>query len=213
MMLLRAVVISLLFHLLLLLSSDSSWHGSGVQSGEKWPLRTTLRDPAPSLGGWHALPASRTSAQTPAEGRRASERLRTPSVKNDHFLPPAVAFAKPGGRVEMRESDHDGAEPLQASGEGERAYRLNLAREARRYKSYPSSSDGSKAEGVAFVSVSPLAGPGWPEVRLHRSSGDEGLDRSAIEIIAMAARSASIPVELQGRRFLVVVPVEYRHDD
>jgi TonB family protein len=52
-----------------------------------------------------------------------------------------------------------------------------------------------------------------PEIRLHQSSGDEALDRSALEMMEQAVKTARIPLELQGRRFRIAVPVEYRLAD
>jgi TonB family protein len=52
-----------------------------------------------------------------------------------------------------------------------------------------------------------------PETRLLQSSGDEVLDRAALELMEQAVKTAGIPLELQGRRFRIAVPVEYRLAD
>lgn len=99
------------------------------------------------------------------------------------------------------------------AGDGEREYRLNLAREARRFKPYPSTVDGRDVEGVVVVTVSSLLAAHRPEARLQKSSGNAALDRAALEMIEQAVKTASLPLELQGRHFRIEVPLEYRLAD
>jgi len=100
-----------------------------------------------------------------------------------------------------------------SAGDGEQEYRLNLAREARRSKRHPSGVDGREAEGVVVVAVSMQVAEFPPEIRLHQSSGNEALDRAALEMMEQAVKTARVPRELQGRRFRISVPVEYRLAD
>jgi TonB family protein len=129
------------------------------------------------------------------------------------FFGPTVAFANHGRNADRKAGSEDTSEASLSAGDGEHEYRLNLAREARRYKRYPSGIDGRQAEGVVVVSVSMQVAAYPPETRLQQSSGDETLDRAALEMMEQAVKTARIPLELQGRRFQVAVPVEYRLAD
>ena len=52
-----------------------------------------------------------------------------------------------------------------------------------------------------------------PETHLQKSSGNAALVRAALEMMEEAVKAASMPLELQGRRFRIDVPLEYRLTD
>jgi protein TonB len=97
--------------------------------------------------------------------------------------------------------------------DGLRQYRLNLAREARRFKRYPSQARQRGWEGMVTIRIEFSPASADPVVSLAKGSGYDMLDAQALEMIANAARSASIPDSLRGRQFVINAPVEYRIDD
>jgi TonB family protein len=129
------------------------------------------------------------------------------------FFGPTVAFANHGPSADRETVGEDASEVPLSAGDGVHEYRLNLAREALRFKRHPSGIDGREAEGVVVVSVSMRLAGRTLETRLQQSSGDEALDRAALEMMEQAVKTARIPPELQGRRFRIAVPVEYRLAD
>ena len=106
------------------------------------------------------------------------------------------------------------ARPVEVvSQDGLREYRLNLSREARRYKRYPALARQRGLEGVVVVVVSTRAGSALPQVALSRSSGQEVLDQQAMEMLGLAVRAASLPDSLRGRDFAIDLPVHFSLDE
>lgn len=105
------------------------------------------------------------------------------------------------------------AEASVLSAEEEKEYRLNLSREARKLKRYPLLARERGWEGVVVVAVAMPLGSGPPVVSLERSSGYDELDHQALEMMQTAARQAILPVAMQGRRFGISLPIEYRLAD
>jgi protein TonB len=109
-----------------------------------------------------------------------------------------------------------GAQPVpnaEASPDGVRQYRLNLAREARRFKHFPPLARERGWEGVAVVVVSTVAGVPLPQVSLSQSSGFELLDQEALMLVAQAVTTAVLPDSLRNRTFALTLPIHYRLDD
>lgn len=217
-MIARALLISLALHLAVLVSAAPGLPGRN--EGEQWGRRGIVAN----LRGAGAVQEARSFASTmerrsdrPVVSTRRSGDIEPIRAGGNSeiapFFGPTVAFAN-HGRSADRETAGEGASELSLSaGDGEQEYRLNLAREARRFKRHPSGIDGREAEGVVVVAVSMRVAELPPEIRLHQSSGDEALDRSALEMMEQAVKTARIPLELQGRRFRIAVPVEYRLAD
>ena len=103
--------------------------------------------------------------------------------------------------------------PDDISVDGVRQYRLNLAREARRFKRYPELARERGWEGVVVVVVNTVAGATAPLVSLSQSSGFDQLDQAALELLEMAVQTAVLPESLRGRQFGLTLPVDYRLDD
>lgn len=101
----------------------------------------------------------------------------------------------------------------EASPDGVRQYRLNLAREARRFKHFPQFARDRGWEGVAVVVVSTMAGTPLPRVSLTQSSGFEMLDDEALALVAQAVNTAVLPDSLRNRTFALTLPIHYRLDD
>ena len=101
----------------------------------------------------------------------------------------------------------------EASPDGIRQYRLNLAREARRFKSYPGVARERGWEGDVVVVVNTVAGAQLPQVALGQSSGRALLDEEAVNLVEQAVRSATIPDSLRGRSFALTLPIQFRLDE
>ena len=101
----------------------------------------------------------------------------------------------------------------EASPDGVRQYRLNLAREARRFKHFPPLARERGWEGVAVVVVGTVAGVPLPQVSLSQSSGFELLDQEALMLVAQAVTTAALPDSLRNRTFALTLPIHYRLDD
>lgn len=97
--------------------------------------------------------------------------------------------------------------------DGVRQYRLNLAREARRFKDYPRGARERGWEGVVVVVVNTVAGVGVPAVSLSQSSGFDILDQAALDLVGQAVGTATMPESLRGRQFALTLPVHYRLDE
>lgn len=95
------------------------------------------------------------------------------------------------------------------SPDGLREYRLNLGREARRYRRYPALARERGLEGVTVVVISTSDGFVLPQVSLGRSSGHLVLDTQALEMVALAVRAASLPESLRGRDFGLDLPIRF----
>ncbi|MGB4911702.1 MAG: TonB family protein [Candidatus Dechloromonas phosphoritropha] len=99
------------------------------------------------------------------------------------------------------------------SADGVRQYRLNLAREARRFKDYPRGARERGWEGVVVVVVNTVAGVGVPVVSLSQSSGFDVLDQAALDLVGQAVSTAAMPESLHGRQFALTLPIHYRLDE
>jgi protein TonB len=217
-MIARALLISLALHLAVLVSAAPGLPGRN--EGDQWGRRGIVAN----LRGTGAVQEARFFAST--KERRSDRRVASARKSAEiepiragrfseiaSFFGPTVAFESHGRSGDPKTRGEDASEAFLSAGDGEREYRLNLAREARRFKRHPSGIDGREAEGVVVVAVSMRVAELPPEIRLHQSSGDEALDRSALEMMERAVKTARIPLELQGRRFRIAVPVEYRLAD
>lgn len=214
-MIFRALLISIALHLAILVSvTPESPVSKGNNRGEVQRLAAILREAGPVRKTPPSAPAMEKRSQKTVAGLGKSANVE-PNKAAEYseiapFFRPTVAFANHGRNAERKAGAEDASEAFLPAGDGEREYRLNLAREARRYRRYPLSSDGRDAEGVVVVSISMPLLAHRPEIRLQQSSGDEVLDRAALEMMEQAAKGGAIPLELQGRRFRIAVPVEYR---
>ena len=108
-------------------------------------------------------------------------------------------------------SEVKNAEVKNAEGLGE--YRLGLAREARRFKRYPSVARENAWTGVVVLMIQGAASSAVPTVSIDQSSGHAVLDAQALEMLEKATRLAPLPVSLMGKRFAISLPIHYRLDD
>ena len=210
----RALLASLAIHFVLLLawrpapilSPPARGDGSGNQ-----PVAAVLvageRLPAPDDAGASAAPmltalAPRRPLARPAAGRAealpprpntaanpAPERVDSvpPSVQS---VPAAVASAGPSQESIAR-------------------YRLDLARQARRFKRYPPLARQRGWEGVVVISIIGIPGGIGPSVAVDRSSGVKLLDEDALAMVTRAAQTSPLPDGLAGRGFTIALPIHY----
>lgn len=94
-----------------------------------------------------------------------------------------------------------------------RTYRLNLSREARRYKRYPAMARERGLEGVVVVVVSAGIGIAIPQVSLSQGSGEAVLDHQALEMVSLAVRYAKMPDSLQQQGFGIDLPIHFSLDE
>lgn len=203
----RALVISLALHISLLLSPvfpDSLKVPSS--SGDHGVLGATLRKPIAADG----LPVNVDTARLQQGGAvsLSGQPMRT-RTKPAASMPIVMADGAPlnhglDGKPVLP------AEASLVSAEGEKEYRLNLSREARKFKRYPSLAREHGWEGVVIVAVAVSLVSSSPVVSLERSSGYDALDHEALEMMQAAAKQAVLPAVMQGRRFGISLPVEYR---
>lgn len=144
-------------------------------------------------------------------------RVNGPAIENAVPVMPESAMGTPSSIAATKNTSADEAQtgdarakPVESiSQDGLREYRLNLSREARRYKRYPSLARQRGLEGVVVIVVSTRAGLSEPQVSLSRSSGQEILDQQAMEMLNLAVRAAGLPDSLRGRDFAIDLPIHF----
>lgn len=94
-----------------------------------------------------------------------------------------------------------------------RQYRLDLAREAKRFRRYPPLARERGWEGTTEVVVTIDGAERSPRVHLSRSSGFALLDEQALEMIDQAAPLVSLPGSLRGRSLVIPIPVRFSVND
>lgn len=214
-MIFRALFISFALHLAILISAAPDFrHSNENDQGGRQGIAAILRGEGPVREDAAFASAMERRSEKSLPVLKKTTNVASTKVaensKNTSFFGPTVAFANRGRNAGRQAGNEYASEAYLPAGDGEREYRLNLAREARRYRRHPSGVDGRDAEGVVVISISMPLLAHRPEIRLQQSSGDEALDRAALEMMVQAAKVATIPLELQGRRFRIAVPVEYR---
>jgi len=188
--LLRALLISLGLHLLLLgptpMPLSRLWQLSG--SGA---LRATLvsdRRGEASLVQAPAVKASKPSIPEPVP----LPETKAASVAADGNAAPVAA-----------QPDSDSVDA-----EGLRGYRMALAVQSRRLWRYPDAASRSGAQGTAVLRVSVLPA-GAIGISLERSSGFDALDNAALTMMREASLATALPETLRGRRFSLLLPVVF----
>ena len=167
------------------------------------------------------IEAKSTAEPIPATARTLLPAQNTPSRKKEKNLPttagsdastalPAEMPAYVIGDVAIGKSGSNS--PNVITQEGIREYRLNLSREARRYRRYPVSARQRGLEGIVVIAVAARAGLIEPQVGVSRASGQEVLDQQAVEMLGQAVRAANLPESLRGRDFTIDLPIHFSLD-
>lgn len=170
--------------------------------------------PEASLVPFHpsreAVP-SEVLARTSSESRHPVSGGFSPSTATDDIAVSEKTTARVGDIAATHSTPQ--VQSDEVSPDGVRQYRLNLAREARRFKHFPPLARERGWEGVAVVVVSTVAGVPLPQVSLSQSSGFELLDQEALMLVAQAVTTAVLPDSLRNRTFALTLPIHYRLDD
>jgi len=203
--LVRALLISLLLHALVLWQPPSTLPGGIMQSVAFSPvlsLQASLLARPESQPLTAAVPAKQTvkSADVP-------QILKPPAARPPVETPPAQPVM--AATVESLASS---TAETGIDANSMRQYRLSLATAARRYKVYPAQAVENGWSGTAEVAVA-IAADGVPQpVQLLNSSGYVVLDVAALEMIASAALNTVVPASLRGQRFSVALPVVFERE-
>ena len=203
--LLRALAISLVFHILLLWPAVVVWQDATPVA----PLVASLRPAAAPA----RVPAIPPKAALP---ERAEREVKANPAETFAPVPamPDVAAAAPSTSttVPIDGSEKAGTEALPpgpgVDADGLRSYRLALARETRRYKRYPARAIEAGWEGTAELRVD-VTGRAAPTVHLTKSSGHRALDEAALEMLRQALPVTPVPAPLQARAFSVELPIVF----
>ena len=224
-MLKRALFISLTFHLVVLLSlRHVTQFGEQGSRAENAVINALLL--APGKGGLPP-PASPLNSIPPPTKNSAAVAGNTPKPGLGREKPVLPSFSRSTATGDVGVIDAavvSSHETVSATGtaappkdevspDGVRQYRLNLAREARRFKRYPPLARQRGWEGVVIVLVSTVASGLVPQVSLGQSSGFELLDQEALELVSQAAHTATVPESLRNRQFGLTLPIHYRLDE
>lgn len=184
------------------------------------PLRADLR-PAPE-----AIAVAVAAAPRATPDRRRPPVMSAPAQAAVDAVPPALSLAEapavprePAGGIAVSRT---APEPVTvavaavsergADAAGLRQYRLALAGEARRFRSYPETARRAGMAGTAEVRVSVAAGAPR-QTELARSSGHPILDTAALEMLRAAAASTTLPESLRGQEFAVLLPVVFEVEE
>ncbi|MFN3884340.1 MAG: TonB family protein [Rhodocyclaceae bacterium] len=226
----QAVVLSLVLHALALASLTDlpAMQSGGVAPPQ--PLRVGLRllteagdtqgdADSPALRPQLARP-ERTAAPLPSPERAVSP---APTSGTAPTLPKDVMDADAGripGGMPLRTVDAVPitvavAAPEEARGvdaAGLRQFRLALASEARRVRSYPEAARRAGITGTVEIRVSVNA-LSQRHVELAHSSGHAVLDEAAVGMLRLAAERCPLPDVLRGQEFSVPLPVIFEVEE
>ena len=226
--LLKALIVSLLIHVVVMLSTVS-WtpvlpevpaakFNVVMNSGSRLEPAGTAAVPARKK----ELESSRSTVSSPRDKKTNSEpskAISPPAQLSDTALPAplqdgeaVVAGKSSAGLNAAVGAGSAPASPISQDGfspDDMRQYRLSLATAARRFKRYPALARERGWEGTAEVALAFKATSSIPEVVMIRSSGKEILDEQALEMVSQAARSTILPEGLRGRNFRLVLPVKF----
>jgi len=221
----RALVFSLVLHFAILLSAEPPVFPSGATSRPaRTPLIASVGKPLVATGETLDKHVGLALNQPPVRSERSKQQIRaaTAPALAPSAEPSAMLEPRPAGESDRHAlSGKDGATiaspPVESldvvSLEGLQQYRLNLAREARRFRQYPAYARERGWEGEVVVVLSAQPGSDAPMLTLGKGSGHELLDQQALEMMNNAVRRAHIPDALSGKRFKISVPVQFRLDD
>jgi periplasmic protein TonB len=192
----RALALSLMVHILLLWPSSP-----GQQANSPANLLTaTLRRTLSPMTGEHVPEKARNPAADDSEPK-VNTSDADPSTVVDRSTVPN------GARSNDQASSAKPADDV-VNAEGLRGYRLALAREASRHKSYPQQAIDAGWQGTVELRVT-IPADGRPQQALVASSGFALLDSAAAEMLRLALATTQIPESIRGRSFSVNLPIVF----
>lgn len=110
-------------------------------------------------------------------------------------------------------ANRDASDTGELNPDGIRRYRLNLAREARKFKRFPELARRQGWEGEVSIVVTTIAGHVLPQVSLSQESGFPVLDAAALEMVRLAVPGAEVPESLRGQVFALTLPIRFSLED
>lgn len=221
--LVNGLILSLIWHTILLLffADFSTWTTTVSSQGASVRVDATLRSEERDSAWLNKATEVLAVPERVPKRRMLEQSLRhegeRPAKITDAADPASVQSHEPAlsvssVRAASQEMSISSQVPLDLpamSQDGLREYRLNLGREARRYKRYPALARERGQEGVVVLVISTTAGVAMPQVSLSRSSGHALLDNQALEMAILAVRFANLPQSLHGRDFALDLPVRF----
>ena len=226
-MLLRALALSLVIHFLVLLGVRSVFPpllpelniGVGVLSAllaarpidnrmSQSTQVTAAKPPAALAESTDRQVAHKTLNTLPVFPRFSLSTVASDRLAKTEPIQPALGTPK----TTVASPLPDGLSEL-TSAEGIGEYRLGLAREARRFKRYPTIARENAWTGVVVLTIQGGMSSATPTVSVDQSSGHAVLDAQALEMLEKATRLAPLPGSLMGKRFAISLPIHYRLDD
>ncbi len=225
--LLRALVLSLVVHCVILLGSRLLVPPvlSGVANSDQglYVLLAVGSSASRPLAASYPVAVVPEKVQSQSPKRLAVEKgASNPSVFPGFSrstvatdLPAAAESSSAAQQARSKEVDALQAAELKetSNAEGVGEYRLSLAREARRFKRYPAVAREKSWEGVVVLTIHASAGAAVPAVSIGQGSGHQELDVQAVEMMENAMRLATVPEKLRGKQFAISLPIHYRLDD
>lgn len=220
----RALALSAVLHALLLSALTPWLAGEAAGVAPRQALHAELRAEAARVIAPLAVPREPTLAAA-SRALRPAAAVGTTAVANQAPAPadslPAVAHAaEPGGIPQAGAATGPvtvaiapAVAPPGPDASGLRQFRLALAGEARRFRSYPEAARRAGLSGTAEVRVAVEAGGAARTAELSRSSGHAALDAAALEMLSKAAPRAALPESLRGQSFAVLLPVVFEVEE
>ncbi|MBI2753520.1 MAG: energy transducer TonB [Betaproteobacteria bacterium] len=177
------------------------------------PGHTPATKPSPrarAVPGPTPLPSTAQIASSAPELPKAEPAPAAPAAALPAAAPPAPATvaalaapASPSGGA-----SRPAPAPEDALDAGTLAqYRLAIISAARRYKRYPRAALDNDWQGRVEVRMTIGPGGSIAALSVRSSTGHPVLDQQALEMIERAKATAQIPQALQGREFVVDIPV------
>lgn len=216
-----ALVISVVAHAVLLVQDGFQTPSSRLAQ----PLMATLRSLAINAETSPKTPAPgpplRAASTQPVVHKRVAvapfgfgglqPQQQAPASPSQTVPPKAISAAlssEPRLAVNANAFPEEGLDP-----DGLRAYRVALAGELRRFKSYPSRAVEAGWTGTAEISLSINAIGGVQTVMLTKTSGYRELDEKALDMMRHAAPRTAIPGALRGQPFSMKLPIAFTLDE
>lgn len=210
----RAIVMSVLFHLLVLAS---------LTELPVWPTGAPLAATRslPVVVGFRSV--AETSQRNAALGNQPmAEDVSSVTSRTRMTMPasPVVVKRRAGKSASRVPGVGHWSAPVEVAenlailpADLEREYRINLAREARRFQDYPAEIMAKGRAGLVRMSIAYSDRLGVPSVRLEKSSGYRELDQVALNTLAHAISRVPLPPGAQGISFRMPYVLEYRLAD
>jgi protein TonB len=215
----RWVILSITLHslVLLILTDFLTSTVTSTQQGQLAAIEAILQPKA------DPLPTTTLDALSEVKPNRSQTRIAVPvsNVAKQTMEPSSLAPSESVSSAPSSASTPDistgsgaiaemQAKPQESiSRDGLSEYRLNLSREARRYKRYPVFARQRGLEGVVVIVVGTSAALPVPQVSLSRSSGHDVLDLQAMDMLNLAVRAVNLPDSLRGRDFAINLPIHF----